>query len=87
MWKEGGGERVSQTLLWNLGFSFTLADGLLVKMKTIPPVLEAGDMLIHSQISDKMLKQTDALKCQCLKPLELQRLVDYFPAHSSIFYG
>lgn len=50
-------------------------------------LLEACDMLIHSQISDKMLKQTDALKCQSLKPLELHRLVDYYlPAHSSHFY-
>lgn len=35
-----------------------------MKVKTSPPVLEARDMLIHSQISDKTLNQTDALKCQ-----------------------
>lgn len=73
VWKEGAGEWESQTLLWNLGVSFTLAEGLLMKMKTNLPDLEARDMLIHSQISDKTLNHTDALKCQSLKPLELQR--------------
>lgn len=44
-----------------------------MEMKTNPPDLEARDMLIHSQISDKTLNQTDALRCQSQKPLELQR--------------
>lgn len=71
---KGGRRRAGiSRLLWNLGLSFTLAEGLLMKMKTNPADLEARDMLIHSQISDKTLNQTDALRCQSLKPLELQR--------------